>query len=192
MSSNKNPEEYGLEEFIAALRSISFSETEPGRVAEQVRPLAERLALSPDLKARVKKEPDHDQGFGFQLLYEEPDHSLVVALLCWLPGRCTPPHDHGTWGVVVGVEGEEVNTFWERTDDGSQPEYADLQKTGEKKFSVGESLVLMPSTIHSIRNVSEEISVSLHVYGHHINYTKRSQFDPEQHSVQPWKIKELE
>ena len=29
--------------------------------------------------------------------------------LAWLPGRGTPPHDHGTWAIVVGVEGEERN-----------------------------------------------------------------------------------
>ena len=193
MPLTNNLEEYRLEEFIAALQSIGSAEAEPVWIAERIRPLAEHLAVSPDLQARIKKEPDPDQGFGFQLLHEEPDHSLVVALLCWLPGRSTPPHTimvRGVWWWALRAKrstrsGSEQMTACSRS-------MRSFGKSGEKKFLVGESLVLMPDTIHSIQNVSEEISVSLHVYGYHINHTERSQFDPEQHSVQPWKIREIE
>ena len=61
-----------------------------------MRPLAQRYAASTDLRARCNRECDPVQGFGFQTLHEEPDHTLAVAALSWLPGRGTPPHDHDT------------------------------------------------------------------------------------------------
>ena len=181
---------HSLSAFIASLREISSQETDEQRIVERVRPLAERLVVSDELRALPRTEPDPEQGFGFQLLHEEPDHTLVVAILSWLPGRSTPPHDHGTWGVVVGVEGEEVNTFWRRVDDGLRTEYAEIEKEHEKVFTAGESLTLLPRTIHSIENRSDAISVSLHIYGYHINHTDRSQFDTENGAVTPWKVKE--
>lgn len=179
-----------LTDFIASLKEIASHETDDGRIVELVRPLAVRLALSDELRGLPRPEPDPGQGFGFHLLHEEQDHTLVVALLSWLPGRTTPPHDHGTWGVVVGVEGEEVNTFWRRTDDGSREEFAELEKESERVFTAGESLTLLPRTIHSIENRSVAISLSLHVYGHHINHTDRSQFDAGSGAVTPWKVRE--
>lgn len=179
-----------LEEFITSLREIAAEENDEQMLVQRIRPLAERLAVSSELAAISCPEPDAEQGFGFRLLHEEPDHSLVVALLSWLPGRGTPPHDHGTWGVVVGIEGEEVNTFWKRLDDGSHPEYAEIEKEGERVFSRGESLTLLPRTIHSIENRTDAISLSLHVYGYHINHTDRSQFDTENHTATPWKVRE--
>lgn len=179
-----------LREFIASLKLIAAEETDEGILVERLRPFAERLADCDELAALPVPEPDPEQGFGFRLLYEEPDHSLVVALLSWLPGRGTPPHDHGTWGVVVGISGEEVNTFWKRLDDGSRQEYAEVGKEGERTFGPGESLTLLPRTIHSIENRTDALSLSLHVYGRHINHTDRRQFDADRRTATPWKVRE--
>ena len=35
----------------------------------------------------------------------------MVFAACFKPGRVTPVHDHGTWAVVAGVDGEEKNTI---------------------------------------------------------------------------------
>ena len=65
------------------------------------------------------------------MLHEENDHTNAVFLLSWLPDRGTPAHDHGTWAVVAGIEGEEKETMWQRNDDGSKPGNADLEKGTE-------------------------------------------------------------
>ena len=36
----------------------------------------------------------------------------------------------------------------------------------------------MPDSIHSVVNETARVTLSLHVYGKHVNYTTRSQFDP--------------
>lgn len=184
-------ETYTLPQFIEDLRRTARSTNDTNELIARTRPLAVRLAASPDLHARCRKECDPEQGFGFQLLHEEPDHDLAVALLSWLPGRGTPPHDHGTWGVVVGVEGDEVNTFWKRVDDGSREGHAQLEQLSEKVFSPGDALGITPSIIHSVRNDTADISVSLHVYGRHINFTNRCKFDVERNTVTPWQVTEV-
>ena len=181
---------YTLQQFVAALRDATVGTPPVAEILARVRPLAQRFAASPDLHARCNRECDEQQGFGFQLLQEVPDHTLAVAALAWLPDRGTPPHDHGTWGLVVGVEGDELNTFWQRVDDGRRQGYAELRKLSEKTFSPGEAVAITPENIHSVHNPRERISVSLHVYGKNVNFTGRSQFDPAKRSVTQWTVRQ--
>lgn len=179
---------YTLQQFVPDLRRATAGNPPVSAILQQVKPLARRFAASADLRSRCNRHCDEQQGFGFQLLHEEPDHALAVAVLSWLPGRGTPPHDHGTWGIVVGVEGDEVNTFWQRVDDGTHPGHAELRPLSEKTFSPGDAIAITPEIIHSVRNAGDRISVSLHVYGRNINFTGRSQFDPERRTVTPWTV----
>lgn len=180
---------YTLSMFVENLRAIVAESKDDKAIVKRVRPLAQRLASSPSWLEPHHFQCDQEQGFGFHLLHEESDHTLALAVLSWLPGRGTPPHNHRTWAIVVGVKGTEKNTFWRRVDDGSKPGYAKLEKIGEKDFAVGEPIIMFPDTIHSVVNETSEITVSLHVYGTHINYTGRSQFDVERNVETPWTVK---
>ena len=122
--------------------------------------------------------PDESQGFSLHLLHEEPDHSNAVFLLAWLPGRGTPAHDHKTWGVVIGLEGEEKETWWRRVDDGMRPGCAQLEHVSERRLTPGGISSFLSDDIHTVWNDTESVSWSLHVYGRHINHTARSKFDP--------------
>lgn len=169
---------YTLGQFVDDLRGISRRTQKAQEIVDQVRPLARELALS-----RSWLEPRHyacdaEQGFGVHLLHEEPDHELAVFAVSWLPGRGAPPHDHGTWAVVAGVDGPERNIFWRRLDDRSRPGYAEIVQQGEKVFGPGDVVTFLPGAIHSVVNDTDVVTVSLHVYGRHLNYTARSQFDP--------------
>jgi predicted metal-dependent enzyme (double-stranded beta helix superfamily) len=123
------------------------------------------------------------------LLHEEADHSLAVFAIAWLPGRGAPPHNHGAWAVVAGVDGLETNTFWQRLDDGSRPGYAEISKNGEKVFGPGEVVAFLPHDIHSVTNETPAVTVSLHVYGKHLNYTARSQYDATARTETPFLIR---
>lgn len=182
-------EAYDLARFVADLRRIAAEATGERELLAQVRPLAREFAVE-----RTWLEPRHFaadpvQGFGVTLLHEEPDHALAVFAVNWLPGRGTPPHDHGTWAVVAGVDGPERNEFWERVDDRSRPGHAELRKVGDKVFDRGEVLAMPDGTIHSVRNESDRVTVSLHVYGRNLNYTGRSRFDPEARTETPFILK---
>ena len=132
--------------------------------------------------------PDPVQGFGVYLLHEEADHELAVLVASWLPGRGTPPHDHGTWAVVAAMDGAESNTMWERQDDGTRPGFADLKRCSDTLLASGDVIAMREGTIHSVWNHSDRLTVSLHIYGRHINHTNRSQFDPEMRTSAPYKL----
>lgn len=178
--------DYSLAQFVAALRSITASVIDERAVLRQVAPLAERLAANPNLRSEPALNSNVEKGFSFNLLHEEADHALAVALLSWLPSGATLPHNHGTWGIVVGLDGAEKNIFWRRVDDGSRPGYAELERVGALDCVLGQAVVLPSPTIHSVENTTDRPSVSLHVYGKNVYYTGRSQFDIVNKRELPW------
>ena len=180
---------YTLQQFVTELRDITSAAPDEKTLLSTLRPLVKRIALSDDWRDKRHYQAGEDQGFGVHVLHDEPDHSLFVAAISWLPGRGAPAHDHGSWAVIVGVDGPEKNIFWERTDDRSKPGYAELRKIGEKICGVGDILALPAGTIHSVINESDRISLSFHVYGQHLNYAKRSQYDPEKKTEKPFILK---
>lgn len=180
---------YGLPEYISDLKAIAARTDDPQRIIEQVRPLAQRMALEKAWLEPHHYHCDEQQGIGVHLLHEEPDHSLAVFAVSWLPGRGAPPHNHGTWAVVAGVDGAETNWFWKRVDDGSRPGHAEVVQVSRKVFDSGEVVSFPPDAIHSVVNETDVVTVSLHTYGRHINFTGRSQFNPETHEEKPFKLK---
>jgi predicted metal-dependent enzyme (double-stranded beta helix superfamily) len=75
-------------------------------------------------------------------------------------------------------------------DDGTRPGYAEIRRNGEKLFGAGEVVAFLPHEIHSVVNETSVVTVSLHTYGKHLNYTGRSQFDPEARVEKPFLVKE--
>jgi predicted metal-dependent enzyme (double-stranded beta helix superfamily) len=61
-------------------------------------------------------------------------------------------------------------------------------KTGEKVFGAGDVVSFLPDSIHSVTNDTDAVTVSLHVYGKHVNYTTRWQFDPETRIAKEFKV----
>jgi predicted metal-dependent enzyme (double-stranded beta helix superfamily) len=183
-------ESYSIPQLVAELRQIRAQFQDERDILHAVRPLARRAALSKDtwLEKRMY-QGDEQQGFGVYLLHEEPDHTLAVLALSWLPHRGAPPHDHGTWAVVAGVEGPEKNEFFERADDRRRSGYAELRKVGEKVCGAGDVLAMPKGAIHSVWNETDTVSVSLHIYGTHINHTGRSQFDLQKKTETPFVVR---
>ena len=181
---------YAIQRLVTDLRRVVSEAADERRILSEIRPLAQRAALSRDSWFEKRfYVADPEQGFGVHLLHEEVDHSLAIFVVSWLPKRGAPPHDHGTWAIVAGVEGPERNEFFERVDDGSRPGHAELKKTGEKVFHPGDVLAMRVGQIHGIWNDSDSISVSLHIYGKNIQHTGRSRFDLEKHTQTPFVLK---
>jgi predicted metal-dependent enzyme (double-stranded beta helix superfamily) len=181
---------YSISQLVSDLKQVCAQLKDEREILSHVRPLARRAALSKAtwLEDRMYRA-DPAQGFGVYLLHEEPGHTLPILVVSWLPNRGAPPHDHGTWAVIAGVEGPEKNEFFERTDDRSRPGHAELKKVGEKVCGVGDVVALPRGMIHGVWNETDAVSVSLHIYGKHINYTGRSQFDVEKQTETPFIVK---
>jgi predicted metal-dependent enzyme (double-stranded beta helix superfamily) len=165
-------------DFVGQLRQIAQSEKSEQAIVAKVRPLVQALVDDPIWMTAEMERCDPDQGFGVYLLHEESDHTLAVLVAAWLPGRGIPPHDHGTWSVVGGIRGVEHNTFWRRVDDGKVADHAEIVVDREVDIRPGSLISNFERDIHSVKNESSEVTVSLHVYGKHINHTDRYGFDP--------------
>ena len=181
---------YSISELANDVKRVCAESDNEHQILSRVRPLARRAALSKStwLEDRMY-QADATQGFGVHLIHEEPDHTIAILALAWLPDRGAPPHDHGTWAVVAGVDGPEKNEFFERADDRSRPGHAELKKIGQKVCGVGDVVALPKGTIHSVWNETDKVSLSLHIYGKHINYTGRSQFDLKTQTETPFIVK---
>lgn len=177
-----------LDHYIRELRRVTADTTDEDEIVARVGPLAQQAAREKDWLQPKHYETDSDQGFGVHLLHEEPDHTLAVFLLAWLPGQGTPPHDHGTWAVVVGVEGAERNIRYERLDDRNRPGYAELCVKHDFLADEGELVCMKTGGIHAVHNETDRTTLSLHTYGKHINHTSRSQFDLESNVQKPFVV----
>ena len=151
---------YSISELANDVKRVCAESDNEHQILSRVRPLARRAALSKStwLEDRMY-EADATQGFGVHLIHEEPDHTIAILALAWLPDRGAPPHDHGTWAVVAGVDGPEKNEFFERADDRSRPGHAELKKIGQKVCGVGDVVALPKGTIHSVWNETDRVSL---------------------------------
>jgi predicted metal-dependent enzyme (double-stranded beta helix superfamily) len=180
---------YTLDDFLSDLRKVLAETTSEPEILSRVASLARRVALARSWMTARLYEADPEQGFGSHLLHQGADHTPFVTVVSWLPGRGAPPHDHGTWAVVVGVEGVERNSFWERVDDHSKPGHAELRQTGGKDCGPGDVLAMPSGTIHGVKNESGSITLSFHVYGRPLNATGRSKFDPASGTESPFVVR---
>lgn len=159
---------YSIAQLVEDLKRLSVQVKDEREIISRLRPLARRAALSKEtwLEAR-----------------------MYHADAAQVPDRGAPPHDHGTWAVIAGVDGPEKNEFFERADDGSRPGHAKLRKVGEKVCGVGDVVAMPRGMIHGVWNETDAVSVSLHIYGKHVNHTGRSQFDLEKQTETPFVVK---
>lgn len=174
--------DYGIGDFVTELRAVALASVGEAAMVERIKPLAERLARS---RAWVRPEYyvcDSEQGFGVHVLHEEPDHSLWVIAAAWLPHRGAPPHNHGTWAVVAGIDGEERNILWQRR--GNR-----LERAGSETIRPGQVATFLSNGIHSVTNEGERTTLSLHVYGRNLNFAGRSRFDAETGVETPFQLK---
>ncbi len=167
-----------IETLVTDIKAILACTNDPAEITAGVAALAGPMALNRDWIEPHCHDIDASQGIGIAVLHAEPDNSLLVETVCWQSGRGVAPHDHQTWGVVVGLEGEETNVLWRRLDDGTKPGHAELEIADEIVMQSGDVCKLLPDDIHSVRNDGATNAMSLHIYGHDLQTVDRSEFNP--------------
>ncbi len=167
-----------IDTLVTDIKAMLATTSDPAEITNRVAELAKPLATDKSWIEPRFYETDDDQGIGIVVLHKEPDDGLLIETVCWQAGRGVAPHDHRTWGVVIGLEGEETNVTWRRLDDGATAGHAELEKAAETTVRCGDVCRLMPADIHSVRNDGAEDSMSLHIYGRDLATTGRSEFDP--------------
>ncbi|MBV6307049.1 cysteine dioxygenase family protein [Candidimonas humi] len=99
------------------------------------------------------------------LLAQREDESCALYINVINPGKAAKPHNHGTWAVIAALSGEERNQLYRRTDDGSDPEHAQLEDAGEFVVKPGSPITFLPDDIHSIHVDGDETVRHFHLYG---------------------------
>jgi predicted metal-dependent enzyme (double-stranded beta helix superfamily) len=102
-----------------------------------------------------------ETGTGVIMLYDEIGYPLTVQIAKTEPGTRTTIHNHGNWGIVALLKGEEKNMLWKRIQDPKFPNR--IEPTAE--------VTLLPGDI-----------ITFSIYGE-TYHSKRFEFDPVAHTA---------
>jgi predicted metal-dependent enzyme (double-stranded beta helix superfamily) len=172
-----NERQRAVADCIADVKTIIRTQGVERPALEQVKGRLLELAARRDLFS-FAAFPLRHEGSTLYRLSEDPDHGFALYAVAARSASRTPPHDHTTWAVVVGVEGEELNRHYRRLDDGAAPGKARLEATGATLVKEGTGVALMPDDIHSIERTSDAPMLHFHLYGRSLEHLPaRKQFD---------------
>lgn len=109
------------------------------------------------------------------LLHCDPLERFSMVSFVWGPGQRTPIHDHTVWGLVGVLRGAERSDAFEL----SEGVPVDLGQ--HTVMSAGEVDAVSPTLgdWHRVTNVSEAVSVSIHVYGGNVGRLRRHRYDED-------------
>lgn len=157
--------------------------------AEQADPMRAVRAVVEGLKSDLQgleQSLSYVSGVGGnarQVFYRAPN--LTLLKVRFPSGRRTPPHDHGTWAMILLLSGREKNTVYRK-------EATGLRKAGEIMLERGSILPMLADTAHVAECVGDEPAIGLHVYGGDILELSRKMWNPqtlEEHALD-WTIYE--
>jgi len=171
---------YRLYRFLTDLEDILQNLIDDRSRLQAIRPLVRRLLTSSDWLQAEYLEPDTETGWSVLMLYDEPDFPLTVQMVAWLPGRVSPIHNHGTWGVVALLGGQEKNTFWQRSPVPDVPDR--IEQVSECILVPGDIIGFMPDAIHCVETIGDEPTITFNIYGE-TDYAQRFEFNPVTHTV---------
>ncbi|MEO1133395.1 MAG: cupin domain-containing protein [Cyanobacteria bacterium J06639_1] len=108
-------------------------------------------------------------------LYDEIGYPLTVQNVVTKPGTLSSIHNHGSWGVVCQIRGEERHTFWRRANPLKNP--FQIEPVGDRILHPGDILSLHPGAIHQVETLEPELAFSFQLYGD-TQPKSRFQFEP--------------
>jgi hypothetical protein len=156
-----------LERFISKTRELFAREPELDKRWLALRPILAELLADPEVREASKRWPvpssvpsSGERRGGNLLFYEDPDYGFVVNGQIHPEGRGQGDpkhaHDHGRIYTAYGLlDGHERIVQYERIDDGSKPDYAEVRKTADYVAAPGDIHLAKPRDIHIEVNVGE-------------------------------------
>jgi len=154
-----------VEAFLAQVRSLLL----PGAAAshDTLQPVADalvRLGQRRGLFPAAHFPVDAEHPAQVYRLAEDADGGFALYLSAGVAGKAQPPHDHTTWAVIAGVQGNERNELYRREKTGDPARDALVhQRTVD--VAAGSAVVLLPDDVHTIELVGGQDGRHLHFYG---------------------------
>ncbi|MDJ0657887.1 MAG: cupin [Crocosphaera sp.] len=175
---------YRLHRFLTELDDIvnqaEISQQPESEYLPTLRRLMRKLLLNVYWISQEIPTASPETGTEVKLLYDEPGYPLTLQTEIMLPGSSTTIHNHGTWGVVATLQGQQKNTFWKPVPTTKYPQ--DIEKVGQQIFQPGDIVSFTTEAIHGVEAIGNEPTVTLNLYGD-TNASKRFKFDPETHKA---------
>jgi len=173
-------ESYRLYRFLTEVEDVLEQIPDEADALPQLHLLVRRLITNSYWIYNQAPEICPVTGVSVRLLYDELGFPLTVQTVTFSPLTVSPIHNHGTWGVVAILKGEEKNTFWRRLAD---PQFPDrVESVSELTLLPGDVISFTADAIHSVEAVGEEPTVTFSLYGE-THHSRRFEFDPLTHTA---------
>ncbi len=156
-----------FERFINKTRELFAREPDLDKRWAALPPILKELLADPEVREASKGWPvpgltpnSGERRAGNLLFYEDPDYGFVINgqihEASQRQGEPQRAHDHGSIYTAYGLlDGHERITLYKRTDDGSKPDYAKVEKTSDYLAAPGDVHLARPRDIHLEINVGE-------------------------------------
>jgi predicted metal-dependent enzyme (double-stranded beta helix superfamily) len=138
---------YELDQFISDCRTILTRDPGPkGR--EDIRLLLEQLLSNEEF---IQQHCGEQAPQGLNVLHEDPQLGFQILAHINDKARAGQPHDHGASWAIYGQAIKYTDMIeWERMDDGTDPEHAQLQPAKKYRLMPGQAGIYQDGAIHSI------------------------------------------
>lgn len=164
MKSNEraSARQQAVAQTVSAIRQIESEQGTTRESLENIKTELIALAARSELFPVGDFPPLSSQASRNNALYrlsEDPDHRFALYAQLCQGGTRSPAHDHTTWAVIVGLQGQELNRLYERNNQGG------VSETGQTVVEPGTGVAFMPEELHSIHIEPESTVLNFHMYG---------------------------
>jgi len=169
-----------LSRFIASTRKLFSEEKDLDRRWEKLAPLLRELLADDEIRESSKNWPEcaHKERAENLLFYEDPDFGFVVNGLTKAPNTRTQIHDHAhNWTLYGVLAGTETIQRYQRMDDASKPDYAEIRGVSKLRAGPGEVDLVRPWEIHAEAS-GEERTVAIIVRAEKAGGFLQGRYDP--------------
>ncbi len=167
-----------IETTVADIRAIEAREgvtrESLGKIKARLLALAARSDLF-TLEDFAPPQPGASRNSCLYRLSEDADHRFALYANAANGKYGTPAHNHTTWAVIVGVGGDELNRFYDRTPEGG------VHEKGDFMVREGSGVAFLPDDLHSIH--IDGTTLNFHMYGLALEQlSARQYYKPKEHA----------
>jgi predicted metal-dependent enzyme (double-stranded beta helix superfamily) len=152
---------YRMYRFLTEMEDILERESDDAKRVQAIIPLVRKLLISSYWLQMEHKAPSEKTGWAVNFLYREHEYPLTVQMVTWAPGTKSTIHNHGTWGIVAMVGGQEKNRFWQQSE--SDPK--EIAAVGEQILYPGDIIGFTGNAVHQVAPMGDEPTISFNLYG---------------------------
>lgn len=161
-----------LRSFVRGLTEVVDATTDEDAVLERGRALLAEL-VSDDTWLPEQFATARADRYAQYLLHCDPLERFSMVSFVWGPGQRTPVHNHTVWGLVGMLRGSELSEEYELRDG--------------VPVGTGKTALMAPGEVdavsprigdwHRVTNTSDDVSISIHVYGGNVGALHRNKLD---------------